>query len=293
MHIPPNRIVIYGKGAGCGISLYLAYKLTRIVEDKNDTYAFPAGMILVEPIINFSFGFKELVNKSKVKKIITPAIVVVGTDADANESIVQLYKVLQSQQGFYSIESDKNFEVTNTDDLFKCICQILKELFKSESKQFDAQHVESKIQMKPKCYTNPKDQLTAFLKPYHLDHLVDTMISNGYTGIDILKTMTMMDIQTVTQDEKEQKELETAIKNLRDNGYTEVVTSTTQTTPLGLPKAWTPLKQSREDRRRAGLTFNPNQYRVNLAHNEGHTRHLSFSFMHKETRNNSTFLTGQ
>ncbi|ELP87097.1 hypothetical protein EIN_495520 [Entamoeba invadens IP1] len=266
LKIPPEDIVIYGKGAGCGVSLYIAYK-QKVSKKKSGA----AGLILVEPLIDLAFAGKEFITEGKIKKIDTPSVVVVGNNVEKNSSIKKLFHSLSSQIGFFEVDGTKDFETSNTDELINCINHLMKKVFPTVA-QFESNEVEKKIAKKPSGYVDPKEVLTNWLKPKKLDHLVTQVISMGYNTLDDIKLMPKTDVQFITENVEEQNEFWAVVCKLIETGNIEQILDTSAARrSTSVPKNWAPHLSS--------PTLQP--------HTQKHSRHLSMKFG-KEDKGKST-----
>ncbi|KAL7717523.1 Serine aminopeptidase S33 domain-containing protein [Entamoeba marina] len=199
-----KKIVLYGKGAGCGVALYLAYKhmlLTKKVTQNNTL----AGLFLVDPVVDYEFDGKEFINEKRLKKITSPTVFIVRDNVEP--TIRDMYSLLQTQSGFFEMAPDKNFEIVHMDEIIGCLASLFRIVFPNDKETFNINVINEKIRTKPKNYSSPLETLQKHLSTANLHHLAEKLIGFGYTSPEELQLLTKHDISSITTDEMEQEKL--------------------------------------------------------------------------------------
>ncbi|KAL7716181.1 SAM domain-containing protein [Entamoeba marina] len=232
----PNRIILYGKGAGCGPVLYLAHKLQKkSTKDKEHPFDRAAGIILVNAIVETNSLCFSCVSLAQVKKITSPVILVSSTACTNRQALLTLANSFQFTRGIHFLKSATlDFEDECLEEMCIRLNKFIITLFPEYKDVFSGEEL---LKRKPvEMYLDPIDAIRNFLQRHKLGHLTENMVSFGYLSIDDLLTMDQIDIDGFGFDEDVGKKLLDAINKEKEslghiNKSLDSVGDTTQPQP--------------------------------------------------------------
>ncbi|ELP84806.1 hypothetical protein EIN_283420 [Entamoeba invadens IP1] len=190
----PNRVILYGKGAGCGPTLYLAYKIQKQLKTGSDIVQERlAGIILINPQIQNSSLCFSCVTLQQVKKITTPIIFISSTACNNQVDLVKLSSSFQFTRGVHFLKSDTlDFEDERLDEMCYRLNKFIITLFPEYKDLFTGAELEKH---KPvELFTDPIETVRHFLKKDNLDDLTEHLVTCGYMCYDDLMYIEKYDI---------------------------------------------------------------------------------------------------
>ncbi|KAL7722794.1 SAM domain-containing protein [Entamoeba marina] len=231
-----NRVILYGKGAGCGPILYLAHKLQKkSTKDKEHPFDRAAGIILVNATVETNSLCFSCVSLAQVKKITSPVILVSSTACTNRQALLTLANSFQFTRGIHFLKSATlDFEDECLEEMCIRLNKFIITLFPEYKDVFSGEEL---LKRKPvEMYLDPIDTIRNFLQRYELGHLTENMVSFGYLSIDDLLTMDQIDIDGFGFDEDVGKKLLDAINKEKEslshiNKSLDSVGDTTQPQP--------------------------------------------------------------
>ncbi|KAL7715931.1 Serine aminopeptidase S33 domain-containing protein [Entamoeba marina] len=180
----PSEIVLYGKGSGCGPTLYLAYT------HREDEIG---GIVLVNPTIHLSNLSKSLFDKpARMKKIKCPVQIVCGELLPEKNQAKKLYSLFVNRYDFIKISTaTMNLEQSHTDQLTEALIPFLCWVHPALESIFSGDALTHK---KPEVYENPFDVVKNYLSLGGFEDMTELLISYGFNTIEDIKKMTNEDI---------------------------------------------------------------------------------------------------
>ncbi|BFU25172.1 hypothetical protein EHI8A_064130 [Entamoeba histolytica HM-1:IMSS-B] len=217
LHQSPSRIVLYGKGAGCGPTLYLAHKIQKSIKPENERGIVRlAGIILINAQVEKNSLCFSCVTLQQVKKITAPIIFISSTACNNREELLKLTSSFQFTRGIHFLKSDSlDFEDEKLDEMCYRLNKFIITLFPEYKDVFNGNELQKR---KPaELFVDPIETVRKFLKRIGLEQLTEQFIGFGYLSVENILSMDQIDIDSFGFSPEISKKLAEEIKKERLN----------------------------------------------------------------------------
>ncbi|ELP92762.1 hypothetical protein EIN_371740 [Entamoeba invadens IP1] len=187
----PSRVILYGKGAGVGPTLCLAYKIQKHSKGLDKL----AGIVLINPQVEKGSLCFSCVTIPQVKKITAPVMFISSTCAENKDDLVNLSACFQFKRGIHFLKSETtDLEDEKLDDLCYRLNKFIVTLFPEYKDVFSGAELEKR---KPaEIYTDPIEAIRAFMKKEGIEEVTDKLVQFGYLNINDIVYIEQFDIES-------------------------------------------------------------------------------------------------
>ncbi|BFU19563.1 hypothetical protein EHI8A_049790 [Entamoeba histolytica HM-1:IMSS-B] len=229
MKQPSKSIVLYGKGAGCGPTLFQAFETRK----ENEV----GGVILINPVVNASILTRSPFHKaSHIKAVTSPVAIIFGQLLTEKKYIRKLYSLIQNKGGLGVIEGGGNdLEKTHSDELTDEIINFLIEFIPELQCYFNGDELEK--QRPVEYQTNSIDEISQFLKQRNLQHLTELFISYGYCKVEHFMSMCPDEIDFLGLEENDKTTFKQLIEDAKNDPLLLYPKQSTKTKPTSIASA--------------------------------------------------------
>ncbi|KAL7720845.1 Serine aminopeptidase S33 domain-containing protein [Entamoeba marina] len=186
-----DNILLYGKGAGCGPTLFMAYDCRK--------EGPVGGVILV-----------------KSYSVTSPVIIIYGALIPEKKYIRKLYSLIQNKGGFKEIaDAASNLETVFVDELMEELVTFVVGCFPELQSLFNGEELE---RIRPAQYaSDPIAEISAYLEQRDLQFLTKTFISYGYCQVEHFLTMYPDEIDMLDLEEKDSISFKQLLEDTKNN----------------------------------------------------------------------------
>ncbi|ELP94894.1 hypothetical protein EIN_249280 [Entamoeba invadens IP1] len=204
LNVPSTSIILFGVGAGCEPTLFLAYK------NRKDLPI--AGVVLVNPAVSVSnvFSSSPLHKTKYIKQVTAPVGIVVSSKLSDKKETRRLYSLLKHKIGLKEFPGlPQELIQLNYDEYIDSIIGYIVTFLPELKNLFNGEELEK---LRPTEYqNNPIEVISHFLSGGGLKQFTDLFISYGYCEIEYILEMTSDEITYMGLNEKDTEQVKKLI----------------------------------------------------------------------------------